>query len=77
LGNAVDNACGAVCRLILAHPNAVPIEEVIPVLLQHLPLKTDYAENEPVYQCLIQLIRASHPAVLPHLATLRQICVQN
>ncbi|RKP05576.1 hypothetical protein THASP1DRAFT_32587 [Thamnocephalis sphaerospora] len=60
----------------MAHPNAVPLEEVLPALLQQLPLKTDYAENDPVYRCLIQLLRANHAAVVPHAAALRQIFAQ-
>ncbi|KAI9598658.1 armadillo-type protein [Syncephalis fuscata] len=76
LPNAVDNACGAIARLIIAHPNAIQLEEVLPVLVQHLPLRTDYAENEPVYRCLIQLIRSSHPAIASHLPALRGVFAQ-
>lgn len=61
-----DNAAGCLCRMILANPNQVPIPEVLPALVDLLPLKEDYEENKPVYQCLHKLctsrpMSASHP----------------
>lgn len=50
-----DNAAGCLCRMILANPNQVPIPEVLPALVDLLPLKEDYEENKPVYQCLHKL----------------------
>ena len=50
-----DNAAGCVSRMILAHPDQVPIAEVLPVLVDLLPLREDYEENKPVYQCLRKL----------------------
>ena len=58
-----DNASGAVARLILAHPNAVPLDQVLPVFLNALPLKSDFAENEPVFESLFYLFRANNPFV--------------
>jgi importin-4 len=51
----VDNACGAVARLTMKHPDRIPLAAVIGVLLQRLPLKEDMEENRPVYQCLCKL----------------------
>ncbi|KAI3324427.1 importin beta-4 [Xylariaceae sp. AK1471] len=50
-----DNAAGCLCRMILSNPNQVPIPEVLPALVNLLPLKEDYEENKPVYQCLHKL----------------------
>lgn len=50
-----DNGAGCVSRMILAHPDHVPISEVLPALVDLLPLKEDYEENKPVYQCLRKL----------------------
>ncbi|KAI0477917.1 importin beta-4 [Xylariaceae sp. FL0804] len=47
-----DNAAGCLCRMILANPDQVPIDDVLPALVDLLPLKEDYEENKPVYQCL-------------------------
>ncbi|KAI1164006.1 importin beta-4 [Nemania serpens] len=58
-----DNAAGCLCRMILANPNQVPIPEVLPALVDLLPLKEDYEENKPVYQCLHKLYVAGNPTV--------------
>ncbi|KAI9245388.1 armadillo-type protein [Phascolomyces articulosus] len=67
LPGTTDNASGAVARLIIAHPNAVPLDQVLPVFLNALPLKSDYAENEPVFECLFHLFRANNPFVMGHI----------
>ncbi|KAJ2996781.1 hypothetical protein NUW58_g864 [Xylaria curta] len=58
-----DNAAGCLCRMILSNPNDVPIPEVLPALVELLPLKEDYEENKPVYQCLHKLYVAGNPTV--------------
>jgi hypothetical protein len=63
LVNTTDNAAGAVARLILAHPDAMPLDQVLPVLTGALPLKADFAENEPVFDCLFQLFRSNNAFV--------------
>jgi len=37
--NIIDNACGAVARMIFASPQSVPLDQVLPVFLKALPLK--------------------------------------
>ena len=37
--------------------------QVVPILLQGLPLKEDMEENETVYKCIVQLITAKNPVV--------------
>ncbi|KAK3844617.1 MAG: armadillo-type protein [Linnemannia gamsii] len=72
LSNVTDNACGAVARMIMKHPNVVPVEQVLPVFVQALPLKIDFEENEPVYKLLFSLIRSQNAwifANLPQLLT--------
>ncbi|KAF9168888.1 hypothetical protein BGX20_011086, partial [Mortierella sp. AD010] len=67
LENVTDNACGAVARMIMKHPNAVPVEQVLPVFIQALPLKRDYEENEPVFKLLFSLIRSQNAWVFGNL----------
>ncbi|KAK0710187.1 armadillo-type protein [Lasiosphaeria miniovina] len=50
-----DNAAGCICRMIMSHPDRVPISEVLPALVGLLPLKDDYEENSPVYECIFRL----------------------
>ena len=53
----LDNACGCVCRMIMAHPDKVPIADILPVLIDLLPLKEDYEENEPIFTCIAGLCK--------------------
>ncbi|KAH0536924.1 hypothetical protein FGG08_006226 [Glutinoglossum americanum] len=50
-----DNAAGCVARMIIAHPENIPIDEVLPPLVQALPLKEDFEENKPIYEMLVKL----------------------
>lgn len=51
----------------MAAPAAVPMEQVLPVLLSALPLKTDRSENEAVYTCLLGLIHLRHTEAMRSL----------
>ncbi|KAL8785414.1 MAG: hypothetical protein Q9195_008649 [Heterodermia aff. obscurata] len=59
-----DNAAGCVCRLIMRNQAFVPLEAVIPVLVDLLPLKEDWEENEAVWACLVGLCAFS-PSPFP------------
>ena len=52
-----DNAAGCVSRMILRHPSHMPLAQVLPALVDILPLKEDFEENEPVYQMIVQLCK--------------------
>ncbi|GAB2283581.1 hypothetical protein Dimus_018088 [Dionaea muscipula] len=63
--NAVkDNAAGAVARIIMVHPEAVPLNQVLPVFLKVLPLKEDHEESIAVYSCVYNLVLSSNAQVL-------------
>ena len=47
----LDNICGAIARLIITNCNLVPLEQVLPVFMKHLPLKEDFEENSAVFKC--------------------------
>ncbi|KAG0800838.1 hypothetical protein G6F22_001835 [Rhizopus arrhizus] len=74
--NTTDNAAGAVARLIIAHPEAVPLDQVLPVFINALPLKTDYEENEPVFECIFKLFGANNSFVFNNLAQLLHVFVK-
>ena len=50
-----DNAAGCISRMTIAHPDRMPLGEVLPALVSLLPLKDDYEENSPVYECIQKL----------------------
>lgn len=57
---SLDNACGCVTRMIMAHQDKVPVDEILPVLASLLPLKEDYEENQPIYTCIAGLCKCQH-----------------
>lgn len=59
---AMDNAAGCVSRMIMKHQTYVPVAAVLPALVDLLPLKEDFEENEPVYKMIVQLCMASTPS---------------
>ena len=63
--STLDNACGAVARLILAAPANVPLATVAPRLFASLPLQTDFAENHVIYRCIEALAKHHFAIVAP------------
>ncbi|GAB4847836.1 hypothetical protein Ancab_026896 [Ancistrocladus abbreviatus] len=59
-----DNAAGAVARMIMVHPEAIPLNQVLPVFLKVLPLKEDHEESIAVYACVCNLVLSSNPQIL-------------
>ncbi|RVX04525.1 putative importin subunit beta-4 [Vitis vinifera] len=59
-----DNAAGAVARMIMVHPEAIPLNQVLPVFLKVLPLKEDREESIAVFTCVCNLVVASNPQIL-------------
>ena len=73
LKTARDNACGCLARMILKSPEAVPLDQGLPILFGALPLENDYAEWVPVLLCLVQLVQAQNAAAVQHLDTILQL----
>ncbi|XP_071959189.1 importin-4-like [Antedon mediterranea] len=66
----IDNICGAVARLVLTNTEAVPVAQVLPRLVQLLPLKEDQEENNTVFKCIHHLYGSGHeaiPSLIPQL----------
>ncbi|KAG4955672.1 hypothetical protein JHK84_041654 [Glycine max] len=59
-----DNAAGAVARMIMVHPESIPLNQVLPVFLRVLPLKEDHEESMAVYSCVFSLVFSSNPQIL-------------
>ena len=59
----LDNAAGCVSRMIKKSPQNVPLEDVLPRLVEILPLKEDYDENEPVYDMIVTLYQQGNGVI--------------
>ncbi|KAL2168429.1 hypothetical protein VTG60DRAFT_7290 [Thermothelomyces hinnuleus] len=58
-----DNAAGCISRMTMAHPDRIPLGQVLPALVDLLPLKEDYEENSPVYECISKLYENNEPTI--------------
>lgn len=52
-----------VCRMILVSQEQVPLAQVVPALMQTLPLEEDFEENETVLRALTHLFLNAAPEV--------------
>ncbi|POS88387.1 hypothetical protein EPUL_000121, partial [Erysiphe pulchra] len=67
---SIDNALGCMCRMIMSNIDQVPLQEVLPAIIDLLPLKEDYEENSPVFNCISGLYNQAHPLILSQTAKL-------
>ncbi|KAL1955720.1 hypothetical protein VTO42DRAFT_8192 [Malbranchea cinnamomea] len=58
-----DNAAGCLGRMILKHRNSVPVADVLPSLVDVLPLTKDYDENDPLYRMICQMYKWEDPTI--------------
>lgn len=56
----LDNTAGCVSRLIAKYPEHIPISEVLPRLVELLPLREDYEENKPIFGMIVKLCEYLH-----------------
>lgn len=59
----LDNICGALARLILTNFNLIPLAQVLPVFVQHLPLREDFDENHSIFKCFQILLTQENEAI--------------
>ncbi len=51
----IDQVVGAVSRFIMTGSSHVPVNDIVPVLMNNLPLKSDETEYENVFKALCKL----------------------
>lgn len=56
-----DNICGCFSRMMMRNPEPAVIAKLLPEVVNILPLKEDYEENAPIYQCIFQLCTSTPP----------------
>lgn len=54
---ACDNAISATCTIVMKLASMVPMQAVVPTLLQNLPMKVDKDENKNCVACVCYLIQ--------------------
>jgi hypothetical protein len=53
--------------MIVKNPSALPLDQVVPVLVSILPLRFDPLENRPVYNAIFSLFRTQPQLLMPHI----------
>lgn len=69
----MDNISGAVAKMIIVNAHGIPLEQVLPVLIQHLPLAFDFTENEAIVKCLYGLYQQGNTVLRSHLVDVIKI----
>ena len=59
----LDNAAGCVSRMIKKSLQHVPLEDVLPRLVDILPLKEDFDENEPVFDMIVSMYQQQNTVI--------------
>ncbi|XP_062521468.1 importin-5-like isoform X2 [Corticium candelabrum] len=62
--HAMENAVAAVVKMCQHKPAIVPLDEVLPLFLNWLPVTEDSEEAEHIYSYFCQLIASNHPCIL-------------
>ncbi|XP_017483237.1 PREDICTED: importin-4-like [Rhagoletis zephyria] len=73
--SSLDNICGAIARLIIINSSLVPLVQVLPVFMQHLPLREDFDENASIFKCLKQLYLQDRDAIAGSLEQIIAIAI--
>lgn len=66
----IDNVLGAVARMIITNPTALPLDMLFPTFVKWLPLQEDMEENEMVYQCIYTLLSNNAQCAVQQIPTL-------
>lgn len=72
---SLANACGCVARMARAHPDALPLNEVVRILLTKLPLEEEFIENTPIFELIAELVSTGNPAITGHIDQVLDILV--
>jgi len=65
-----DNIAGAFAGILLGNMSILPVKDILPIILQSLPLKSDLEPSNVIYECIFKLLCASDPTTLSHIPQL-------
>ncbi|ODQ66396.1 ARM repeat-containing protein [Nadsonia fulvescens var. elongata DSM 6958] len=67
------NACGCVARMSIKHPSQIPLGDVLPVLVERLPLTDGLEENTPIFELFVGLFKSNQPTIIELRAPIVEI----
>lgn len=71
-----DNAVGCIAAMITANISHIPMAEVIPEVLNALPMRCDQTEATIVYNMLLSLLQNGNQDIFPHIPTAFKVLVE-
>jgi len=71
----IDQIAGAIARFIMTESALVPVNDIVPVLMNNLPLKSDETEYDYVFKALGKLYAAGHVSIKTNLPKILESCV--
>lgn len=73
----IDNACGVMCAIFKNyHTLPLPFDQMLPILLDSLPLKQDHEPANGVYTSILYLLSQNQPAFMLHAPQIIALCAQ-
>ncbi|XP_020296536.1 importin-4-like [Pseudomyrmex gracilis] len=72
---ARDNVIGALARLIITNYSSLPLEQILPVFVQQLPLNLDWSEHKAVFQSIHTLYQAGVNVLQSYISRLLRIAI--
>lgn len=75
--SAMDNICGAVARLLVLNHQAVPLAQVLPVFLSHLPLREDTEENDMIVKAFRVLYMKAQPNIVDYIEQMLAVVIDS
>lgn len=75
-GADVDNALASVARMMKSCLSSIPVQHVLPVLLNAMPLRSDYNEAIFIYEVLTHLVQENEPTALSMMPQLLTVFAQ-
>lgn len=67
-----DHICGVIAQLILTNQTNVPIEYMMPLIIQNIPLHKEFYENKAVFKAFHKILKTKSEFFIQHLK--RVIC---
>jgi len=72
----IDQIVGAVARFMIVGNSNVPVNEIVPVMMNNLPLKDDVEEYENVFKALAVLYTAGHESIKANIPKILECAIQ-
>lgn len=75
-GRVVDNANAAIARAALSFGDMLPLDQIVPAVLAHMPAQTDHMEDAKPFEFILGLLRHRSPLIMGRLGDVLHVCAK-